>query len=215
MITALMIDVDGVIIDGRPADGRHWAAELDTDLGISLMMLESALFKPYWERIVTGQAELHECLTRVLAKIAPHVTSAQLLSYWFAHDARLNDRLLRDLANLRATGLRAYLATNQEHARARYLMETLGLATHVDGSYYSAEIGHRKPRTEFFQIVARRVGLPPDNLLLIDDSEDNVRAARVAGWRAACWTANQTLAEIVAGAFAAEAQTASSLDAMQ
>jgi FMN phosphatase YigB (HAD superfamily) len=57
--------------------------------------------------------------------------------------------------------------------------------------------------------------LPPDNLQLIDDSEDNVRAARVAGWRAARWTANQTLAEIVAGAFAAEAQTASSLDAMQ
>jgi putative hydrolase of the HAD superfamily len=48
-------------------------------------------------------------------------------------------------------------------------MGTLELAAHVDGCYYSAEIGHRKPRAEFFQIVALRVGLAPDNLLLIDD----------------------------------------------
>jgi putative hydrolase of the HAD superfamily len=215
VIKALMIDVDGVIVQGRPADGRHWAAELDTDLGISLVSLQNALFEPHWERIVTGQAELRDCLTRVLAEIAPHVTPDRLLSYWFAQDACLNRRFLWELANLRATGLRAFLATNQEHTRARYLMETLELAAHVDGCYYSAEIGHRKPRSEFFQTVARRVNLPPDKLLLIDDSEDNVRAAHVAGWRAARWTADRALTDIVATAFAARAQIASSLRAAQ
>jgi putative hydrolase of the HAD superfamily len=207
VINALMIDVDGVIVEGRPADGRHWSAELDADLGISRTALQSALFKPHWERIVTGQAELHDCLTRVLAEIAPHVTADRLLSYWFEHDARLNHRFLQDLASLRAKGMRAFLATNQEHSRARYLMETLELSAYVDGCYYSAEIGQRKPRVEFFQVVALRVALPPDNLLLIDDSEDNVGAARAAGWRAARWTADQDLSEILATVLAAEAQS--------
>jgi putative hydrolase of the HAD superfamily len=107
VIKALMIDVDGVIINGRPTDGRHWTAELETDLGISLVALENALFKPHWERIVTGRASLHGCVTRALAEIASHVATGQLLSYWFEHDARLNHRFLWDLATLRAKGLQA------------------------------------------------------------------------------------------------------------
>jgi len=205
VIKALMIDVDGVIVDGRPADGRHWAAELDTDLGISLVSLQNALFKPHWGRIVTGQADLYDCLMRVLPEIAPHVTPDRLLSYWFEHDARLNHRLLQDLATLRTKGMQAFLATNQEHARAQYLMATLGLAAHVDGCFYSAEIGHRKPQPRFFQIVALRVGLPPGNLLLIDDAEDNVSAARAEGWHAARWTADQGLTQILTKAFPPDA----------
>jgi putative hydrolase of the HAD superfamily len=196
-----MIDVDGVIVNGRPADGRHWATELEADLGVSPVDLDVAFFKPWWERIVTGRASLREPLTNVLGQMAPNVTPDQLLSYWFEHDARLNQQFLRDLATIRANGLPAFLATNQEHDRVRYLMETLGLSAHVDGCHYSAEIGHRKPRSEFFQIVALRIGLPPDNLLLIDDSEDNVRAARAVGWHAARWTADRALTEIVATAF--------------
>jgi putative hydrolase of the HAD superfamily len=196
VIKVVMIDVDGVIVDGRPTDGRHWAAELETDLGINVVSLQNALFKPHWERIVTGRAELHECVARALAEIAPHVEPDQLLSYWFEHDARLNHRFLDDLATLRASGLRAFLATNQEHARMRYLMETLRLAAHVDGIYYSARIGHRKPRADFFHTAARGVGFPPDTLLLIDDAEENVSAARAAGWCAAHWTAGQRLADL-------------------
>ena len=28
-IQALMLDVDGVLIDGRPEDGRHWQTSID------------------------------------------------------------------------------------------------------------------------------------------------------------------------------------------
>ena len=198
MIKALMIDVDGVLVSGRPSDGLHWATGLEADLGLSFAIIEDAFFKRYWEDIVTGRADLRERLASVLAQIAPELTAEQVLGYWFRHDARLNRELLDDLAMLRRGGLGVYLATNQEHERARYLMETLGLAAHVEGCHYSAAIGHCKPAPEFFDAVARKVGLPAGELLLIDDSEGNVRAAIAAGWQAAHWTGRQRLRDLIA-----------------
>src|SRR5205807_6741484 len=157
MIKALMIDVDGVLVSGRPSDGLHWATGLEADLGLSFEILQGALFKPYWEDIVTGRADLGERLTSVLARIAPELTAQQVLAYWFRQDSRLNHELLDDLATLRRGGLRVYLATNQGHERARYLMDTLGLAAHVDGCHYTAAIGHCKPKPDFFDEVARKV----------------------------------------------------------
>ena len=85
-----------------------------------------------------------------------------------------------------------YLATNQEHLRAAYLMDTVGLAEHVDGIFYSARLGAKKPQMEFFAKVQAAVGLRGDDLLLIDDSLHNVEAALQAGWRALHWTAESS-----------------------
>jgi putative hydrolase of the HAD superfamily len=89
-----------------------------------------------------------------------------------------------------------YLATNQEHLRAAYLMEKLGLAEHVDGIFYSAHLGAKKPDMEFFAKVQAAVGLCGEEMLLIDDSCQNIEAALKAGWQALHWT-KHTLPNIV------------------
>jgi putative hydrolase of the HAD superfamily len=81
-----------------------------------------------------------------------------------------------------------YLATNQEHLRAAYLMEKLGLAEHVDGILYSARLGAKKPELDFFAKVQAAVRLCGEEILLIDDSRPNIEAALEAGWQAFHWT---------------------------
>lgn len=200
MIRAVLVDVDGVLVTGRPEDGLHWSHDLERDLGIPPELLQRRFFARYWTDIVTGRAELRERLAPVLAEIAPAVSSEALLEYWFARDARLEETLLQDIATLRRDGLIAALASNQEHLRARYLSERLGLAAHVDHFYYSAAIGARKPDSAFYRHIEQSLGEPPETLLLIDDTVENVRAARQAGWRAVHWTAAGRLGDIVAEA---------------
>lgn len=197
VIKALMIDVDGVLVIGRPSDGRHWAAALQADLGLNFDDLQAAFFKPHWEEIVTGRADLRERLADILVRIAAGLTAEQVLTYWFSQDARLNADLLGELAALRSRGLRIYLATNQEHERMGHLLHTLGLAAHIDGCHYSAAIGHRKPTREFFDAVALKVHLSPSEIILIDDDEENIRAAIAAGWRASRWTGRERIADLV------------------
>jgi putative hydrolase of the HAD superfamily len=187
-IKALMVDVDGVLVDGRPEDGRHWRTSIEEDLGFTSDALQEQFFAPYWDNILVGRAGLMEYLGTVLQKIAPHVNPETLVSYWFQKDSRLVAPLLAELSLIRSAGIRAYLATNQEHLRAAYLMEQLGLADHVDGIFYSARIGAQKPDMEFFAKVQAAVGLRGEEMLLIDDSRHNVDAARKAGWQALHWT---------------------------
>jgi len=183
-----MVDVDGVLVDGRPEDGRHWLTSVHDDLGFTAETLHQHFFARHWDEIVIGRADLTAHLTTCLGTIAPEVSPAQFISYWFERDSRLVTPLLEQLAVARAAGIRVYLATNQEHLRAAYLMERLGLADHVDGMFYSAQLGAKKPDPEFFAKVQAAVGLRADELLLIDDVAANIDAARKAGWQALHWT---------------------------
>jgi putative hydrolase of the HAD superfamily len=193
-----MVDVDGVLVHGRPADGLPYATYLERDLGLSAERLQQEFFEPYWADIIIGREPMEPRLACVLRTIAPHLGAATLIDYWFENDARLDRRLLDDLAGHRARGTALFLVTNQEHMRARYLMSGLGLAAHFDGIVYSADLGCRKPSADFFRLATERVGHLPHEIAFIDDVAENIEAARLFGWNAVQWTAGATLEAAVA-----------------
>jgi putative hydrolase of the HAD superfamily len=171
------------------------STSLEADLGLRSDDLQREFFDVHWEDVVLGRVMLPDSLSPVLDKIAPHLTPDQFIAYWFDQDSRLDHELLQELAAIRSTGILIYLATNQDHRRARHLMETLGLEEHVDGVHYSAHVGAKKPSQDFFDKVASTVRFPASELLLIDDSLDNTRAAEAAGWKAFHWTGEKSLTE--------------------
>ena len=196
-LKALMVDVDGVIVRS-PHPGWRWDQDLEADLGVSPADLQARLFAPHWADIAYGRARLEDRLALVLPAIAPHLTSERLMAYWFEKDAHLDDVLLHDLAAVRALGLQLHLATVQEHRRADYLWSTLKLKERFDGLHYSAAVGFGKPDPEYFAAVERRTGFSPAELLLVDDRDRNVEAARQAGWAGILWTGDQRLGPLLA-----------------
>jgi putative hydrolase of the HAD superfamily len=84
----------------------------------------------------------------------------------------------------RAAGLPVVLASNFDERLLSIaaVVEPLTLADHV---FASSELGWRKPAAAFFQAVEQRLGLRPEELLLVgDDPELDVAAALRAGWQA-------------------------------
>ena len=191
--SVLMLDVDGVLVGGRPQDGLGQFTDLETDLGLSPELLRKRFFDTYWVDVVTGKRPLLETLAPVLADIAPGLPPQTLVDYWLANDSRLDRTLLADLPAVRQAGMRIFLCTNQEHLRARYLMEDLGLSPSVDGIVYSAALGVRKPEPDFYWRAATQVGARPRDIVFIDDNAYNVTAARKAGWAATQWGPGMTL----------------------
>lgn len=197
MATCLMLDVDGVLVDGRPGDGRRWTHDLQKDLGVSAKALARHFFAPHWGEIVIGRKPLLPTLAAVLDHIAPGLRAETFVDYWFEKDSRILGPVLSELRAARRAGIAVYLATNQEHMRAHYLMTTMGLGDEVEGLIYSAAAGSRKPQPGFFRHAQRRAGLPPQALLLVDDTLANVEAARAAGWEAAHWDGSEGLRSIL------------------
>ena len=190
-IKALMVDVDGVVVVSNEPHG--WSTHLERDLGLAPSRLQDAFFAVHFDDIVRGRAALRDRLTPVLAEIAPHLSAEILIAYWFEQDAHLDHGLLAQIDVLRAMGLKAHLATVQEHERADYLWTRLGLKDHFDAIHYAADLGWAKPADGFFNTVAARCGFAPEDLFFIDDKIANVDAAKALGWNAAVWTGEQTV----------------------
>jgi putative hydrolase of the HAD superfamily len=193
---ALMVDVDGVVVV-RPR-GDRWDAKLAVDLGVDPDDLRRTFFDVHWPDVVLGRADLHDRLARALAELGVDVDVESLIAYWFEQDSTLDHELLDDLARLRRAGVELHLVTVQEHRRAAYLWDVLGLRERFDGLHHSAAVGASKPDYEYFLKVEERIGLRGADLLLIDDSPQNVAAAREVGWRSRLWTRGTTLAEALA-----------------
>ncbi|MEB2844914.1 HAD-IA family hydrolase [Rhizobiales bacterium RZME27] len=189
----LMVDVDGVLVSGRPSDGKPAFTDAERDLGLDMNRLQLHFFTPYWADIVSGREPIEPRLRAVLSEVAPHLDVEEVLRYWFENDSRLDRRLLDDLATLRAAGTKLYLATNQEHRRAGWLMQHLGFVDRFDGIFYSAALGHKKPSAAFFEIATRQAGVDPADIGFIDDAGKNIEAARQCGWAAVQWQPSMML----------------------
>lgn len=59
-----------------------------------------------------------------------------------------------------------------------------GIFKDFDVLIFSCEVKCLKPQRKIYQIAAKRMKLPPKNLLFIDDKLENVRAARKLGMKA-------------------------------
>jgi putative hydrolase of the HAD superfamily len=89
---------------------------------------------------------------------------------------------------LAAAGYGVHLGPNQEHHRARFMRETLGLDESRFGvAVYSCEIGLAKPDPAYFEKAVAMIGADPATVLFVDDKQANVEGARTAGLVAERW----------------------------
>ena len=96
---------------------------------------------------------------------------------------RMFDDVLPTLAEVRARGRKLAVVSNWDE-RLRPLLRELRLIEHFDVVVISQEAGFTKPSPEIFQRAASELGLPPEAILHIGDSEaEDLKGARLAGMK--------------------------------
>lgn len=192
MTRTILFDVDGVLIHGyhhRPELQRRWDDALQADLGIDPQRLKQVFFfDVFIKKVIIGQASLVDALDRVLPGLGYRGSTMAFIDYWFEHDSQLNTELVAIARRLKAAGARVFMATNQEHLRARHLWTQLELGEVFEDMFYAARLGVMKPSPGFYAEVDRRLGPQSEPPLLFDDSPPVVEGARKAGWEAVEYT---------------------------
>lgn len=192
----ILFDVDGVLIDGwhaKPERRNRWDATITHDLGVDSKAFQEKFFgspttgfPSLMHACVAGACDLKEALGRVLPSVGYNGSIDSFVAYWFVKDSNFNRDVLDVVKHLaRHDNVELYLATGQEHYRANYLWNQLGLKQYFRDMMYSAKLGHLKNTHEFFRAINAALRISPtERPVFFDDQEEIVCLARETGWDA-------------------------------
>ncbi len=196
-----------MIIEGwhaKPERRKPWDTTLEQDLGISREGLRLALFsppkpgaEPRISACARGETDLKDTLAVLLPDLGYAGSIDAFVGYWFRKDSNLNQDVLDIVKSLgQCEDVELYLATSQEHHRAAYLWNDLGLKNLFDDIFYSARLGALKDNTDFFARINAQLEIASsERPLFFDDTDEVVATARKAGWDAHVFDRIEDLAQ--------------------
>lgn len=179
MIEVVVVDLGGVAARFWPE--RRLAA-LASLSGLAPEVIQQHLFDSGLEhRAELGELAPEELLREVQSALDGGVSAEALVEAWalaFEVDTEV-------LGCIDALDARTALFTNNGPMLDACLVGPLGrLKQSFAAIVCSWHLKARKPDADAFERAAERLGCTPGQLLLLDDSEANVRAAIRCGWQA-------------------------------
>jgi putative hydrolase of the HAD superfamily len=186
-VRAVVFDFGGVLCFHPQAEQIAAAAKL---LGISPAKFVEAFWKPrleydgglidsreYWSRM-TGFAGVpfEEALLPELIRTE--------IDFWSHFDRRVLDWA----RTLRERGVKTSVLSNLPAPLGEALRSTQGFLDTFDHHVFSYELRVVKPDREIYECTLRTIGVTGPESLFLDDRENNVDGARVAGMQAELFT---------------------------
>lgn len=177
MITHVLFDADGVTILGRH---KYFSQRFSEEYNVPLDDI-IPFFKKEFGKCTTGKADIKDVLPSYLTTWGWKGSVDEFLEYWFSGENEKNEKVLDIIDKLRLSGIKCYLATNQEKHRARYIADNIGLAAHLDGCFFSCDLGYKKEDPRFFQEVIEKLNASTDKVMYWDDDQEDVDVAKAEG----------------------------------
>lgn len=175
VIKAIIFDTDGMVVTADMFSVKY-CAEYNVPYEDIL-----PFFKNEFQPCLIGKADLKEKIKPYLIKWGWKNTVEDFLSYWFDAEHKIDQRVVEIIYKLKQSGMKCYLATNQEKYRTEYLRIQMKFNSIFDQVFSSAEIGYRKPQPEFFYKVMTEIGLRKEEVQFWDDTEKNILGAKEFG----------------------------------
>ncbi|WP_309127971.1 HAD family phosphatase [Microbacterium sp.] len=173
MIRAVLFDLDGVLRHFDPAYVTRIEAEHALPAG---SIHDAAFAAPLLDAVTTGRISRAAWVQSVGEELGdPKAAEA-----WGRHPSAPDAAMLALSDQLRTTGIRTAILTNGTDTITAELRE-LGIDTHVDAVFNSAEIGFVKPDPRVFRHALDALELSPGEVFFTDDSATKLAGASELG----------------------------------
>jgi len=175
MIRGVIFDLDGVVADSHPLHEEAWRlllSEAGLDHSFDPSFIHSGLSRREILKHYLGP--LSEPEIQRLGQRKDEIFSGML------HHVEVQPGLLRVLHQLQAAGLACAVATSAGARRTHELLGKLGMAQRFQAVVTSHDVRKPKPAPDIFLEAAARLGINPQEAVVIEDSVAGVQAARAA-----------------------------------
>lgn len=179
-IEAIIWDCDGVLIDS-PTVACKAAAEYLTSRGFNITHAEylATYIGKGFSTVLDDIRDRHGL------DLSETCTYAELLGVQkqsFARDLVACPQVEALLQYLQHAKLPMAVASDSDRERLHFTLGITGLERYFNGHIYSADdVQNRKPAPDSFLHAATKLGIAPENCLVIEDSVGGIKAARAAG----------------------------------
>ena len=175
---------------GRAADEhatKHWTSQI---------------FQAYegdWQHFDRGTVEPPELARRIATRTGLSEAEVHAVIAGCTEELQPVPETVAWLRRLQAQGRPLHYLSNMPEPFARQFERTHDFMQVFESGVFSSRAKLVKPEPEIFAHAARVYGRAPQALLLIDDHEPNIAAARAAGWQGVHFVdAAQAEAEVAA-----------------
>lgn len=180
-----VFDLGGVLLPFER--GRRIGAMVEA-LRIEAERAEVFLSSGIAERLDLGQAGLPELASGMSELAGREVSESEAKRLSLSVFETPNMPLWNAVAALRLGVRTAALSDNPT-----YVADIFPRADAFDFVFWSADLKITKPDSRVFEAVGARTLTPPSDIVFIDDSLTNVRAARASGWDGILFRSNSQL----------------------
>lgn len=181
----IVFDIGGVLADFRI---KEFLAEKGFDAVMTKRILKASVMNPYWGKFERGEVSEEETL-RAFATADPEIEEQLDIAF-----TNLNGMLTaRDFAiplitGLKRAGHQVYYLSNYSKKAYDECGESLSFMPYMDGGIVSFKAGMTKPDPRMFRLFLDQYALSPESCIFIDDTAENVKAARELGFAGIVFT---------------------------
>ena len=145
-----------------------------------------------FDRFETGHMSEEEFRNTLHKHLPPHITDQQIDNAWNAMLLTVPEETFDLLENI-SKQKRIFLLSNTNHIHIKAFTKIIDkqygfekFENLFEQTYYSSNMGLRKPDIEIFDFVVKENQLNIDETLFIDDSPQHVEGAKKYGLHALC-----------------------------
>ncbi|MFC4453245.1 HAD family hydrolase [Deinococcus sonorensis] len=175
--SALILDLDGTLIDSNDAHARAWVAAL-----------KDGGFERTFEEVRPLIGMGGDGLLDTLAGVSDDSEQGQQMKEaWKRHFLPMVPQLqampgARDLLEaLRERGTPYILGSSGEQELTEALLKQAGLQDLMTGMVTSSDVERSKPHPDILMVALQKLNLNPDRALMVGDTKYDAEAARRAG----------------------------------
>jgi len=186
---AVIFDFDGVIVDSEREKFNFLKKSLKAR-GIKLAVKDFPYFigrkRAKFLEEKFGSVLSSRDIRRILRESRLH----QVSNPW--KYAKLTSGVKDFIFYLENKRVPAYISSGTGKPLVNKYLKLNGLDKHIDVLVTGEEISHSKPHPEIYRASIKKLGIPRDKLLVIEDSPAGILAAKKIGLRVAAITSTQT-----------------------
>jgi putative hydrolase of the HAD superfamily len=177
--SAVLFDFDGVLVDTEWAIYQSWkrvfeahGQHLPLEIYTRCIGSDFATWSPktHLEELTGLAFDWHDLDARRQVEILKELT----------HEGPMHGAILA-LEALNAAGIPAAVVSSSSHHWVDGWLEKLGLTRHFQAIVCRGDAPRIKPAPDLFLEAAKRLDLPPNACLVIEDSLNGLKAAKAAG----------------------------------